>query len=202
MQFYNFIFLARSWASDRLYLANRLAWLGRRAQEQDIPLTFILYPEGTLVSPNTRPISKKYADKMGIVSGCVKRRNDRPALDCVAVLTHNYLLGRFTSRIWHTPSCRDPRGYITACGPWLPGYRISRLLTLLWRIRVSARSDRSDRALTNMARPNRNPRIQVRTIILHPAVYFLRQDPSPRGSYAHPGVRRVTRGADRRHLGH
>lgn len=91
MQFYNFIFLARSWASDRLYLANRLAWLGRRAQEQDIPLTFILYPEGTLVSPNTRPISKKYADKMGIVSGCVKRRNDRPALDCVAVLTHNYL---------------------------------------------------------------------------------------------------------------
>jgi len=58
--------LARSWASDRLYLANRLAWLGKRAQEQDIPLTFILYPEGTLVSPNTRPISKKYADKMGI----------------------------------------------------------------------------------------------------------------------------------------
>ena len=68
MQFYNFIFLARSWASDRVYLANRLAWLGKRAQEQDIPLTFILYPEGTLVSPNTRPISKKYADKMGIVS--------------------------------------------------------------------------------------------------------------------------------------
>lgn len=68
MQFYNFIFLARSWASDRLYLANRLAWLGKRAQEQDIPLTFILYPEGTLVSPNTRPISKKYADKLGIVS--------------------------------------------------------------------------------------------------------------------------------------
>ncbi|KAF9650669.1 acyltransferase-domain-containing protein [Thelephora ganbajun] len=66
MQFYNFIFLARSWASDRRYLVNRLAWLGKRAQEQDIPLTFILYPEGTLVSPNTRPISKKYADKMGI----------------------------------------------------------------------------------------------------------------------------------------
>lgn len=68
MQFYNFIFLARSWASDRRYLVNRLAWLGKRAQEQDIPLTFILYPEGTIVSPNTRPISKRYADKMGIVS--------------------------------------------------------------------------------------------------------------------------------------
>lgn len=74
MQFYNFIFLARSWASDRQYLANRLAWLGRRAQEQDIPLTFILYPEGTLISPNTRPISKRYADKMGIVSLSWRKR--------------------------------------------------------------------------------------------------------------------------------
>jgi 1-acyl-sn-glycerol-3-phosphate acyltransferase len=68
MQFFNFIFLARSWASDRLYLGKQLALLGRRAQERDTPLTFILYPEGTLISPNTRPISKKYADKLGIVS--------------------------------------------------------------------------------------------------------------------------------------
>ncbi|KAI9511751.1 acyltransferase-domain-containing protein [Russula earlei] len=66
MQFFNFIFLARSWASDRLYLAKQLALLGRRAQEHDTPLTFILYPEGTLVSPDTRPTSKKYADKLGI----------------------------------------------------------------------------------------------------------------------------------------
>jgi len=86
MQFYNFIFLARSWASDRLYLANRLAWLGKRAQEQDIPLTFILYPEGTLVSPNTRPISKKYADKMGIVSDREKR-DDRLRW----ILTHKFI---------------------------------------------------------------------------------------------------------------
>lgn len=86
MQFYNFIFLARSWASDRLYLANRLAWLGKRAQEQDIPLTFILYPEGTLVSPNTRPISKKYADKLGIVSFLL---NGLIAI-VGASLTHNY----------------------------------------------------------------------------------------------------------------
>lgn len=28
----------------------------------------MLYPEGTLVSKDTRPRSKKYADKMGIVS--------------------------------------------------------------------------------------------------------------------------------------
>ena len=68
MQFFDFIFLARSWASDRVYLVKQLALLGRRAQLHDTPLTFILYPEGTLVSPDTRPISKKYADKLGIVS--------------------------------------------------------------------------------------------------------------------------------------
>lgn len=66
MQFFNFIFLARSWASDRYHLSSQLAWLGQRAEEQDTPLTFILYPEGTLISENTKPISKKYADKIGI----------------------------------------------------------------------------------------------------------------------------------------
>ncbi|CAL1696139.1 unnamed protein product [Somion occarium] len=64
--FYNFIFLARSWASDRLHLSKSLAWLGRRAEQRDTPLTLILYPEGTLVSRDTRPISKRYADKLGI----------------------------------------------------------------------------------------------------------------------------------------
>ncbi|KAH9857933.1 acyltransferase-domain-containing protein [Lenzites betulinus] len=66
MQFFNFIFLARSWASDRLHLTQSLAWLARRAEHEDSPLTFVLYPEGTLVSKDTRPISKKYADKLGI----------------------------------------------------------------------------------------------------------------------------------------
>jgi len=66
MQFFNFIFLARSWASDRMELSTRLAWLGRRAEKEDTPLTFILYPEGTLVSKDTRPISKKFADKIGV----------------------------------------------------------------------------------------------------------------------------------------
>lgn len=67
MRFYNFIFLKRSWASDRLHLAASLSWLGQRAEREDSPLTFILYPEGTLVSKDTRPLSKKYADKIGIV---------------------------------------------------------------------------------------------------------------------------------------
>jgi len=67
MQFFDFIFLARSWASDRLYLMKQLALLGGRAQDRDTPLTFILYPEGFIVSPERRPVSKKYADTLGIV---------------------------------------------------------------------------------------------------------------------------------------
>ncbi len=67
MQFFNFIFLARSWASDRVQLSASLSTLGSEAETQDNPLAFILYPEGTLVSQDTRPISKKFADKMGIV---------------------------------------------------------------------------------------------------------------------------------------
>ncbi|KNZ73498.1 hypothetical protein J132_03262 [Termitomyces sp. J132] len=66
MQLYGFIFLARSWASDRSQLASHLSALGKRAEEEDRPFCFLLYPEGTLVSPNTRPISKKFADKEGI----------------------------------------------------------------------------------------------------------------------------------------
>ncbi|KAI0047800.1 acyltransferase-domain-containing protein [Auriscalpium vulgare] len=66
MQFFDFIFLARSWAADRLYLVEKLASLGRHAEERDTPFTFVLYPEGTLYSADTRPISKKYADKIGI----------------------------------------------------------------------------------------------------------------------------------------
>jgi len=71
MQLYNFIFLARSWASDRVQLASDLASLGKQAEEEDNPLCFVLYPEGTLVSKDTRPISKKFADKNGIVSAWV-----------------------------------------------------------------------------------------------------------------------------------
>jgi len=67
MQAWNFIFLARSWAADRLYLVKQLTLLGRKAEQRNTPFTFLLYPEGTLVSKDTRPLSKKYADKIGIV---------------------------------------------------------------------------------------------------------------------------------------
>lgn len=67
MQFFKFIFLARSWASDKQQLATSLASLGKDAEREGKPLCFIVYPEGTLVSKDTRPKSKKFADKMGIV---------------------------------------------------------------------------------------------------------------------------------------
>ncbi|KAG1885690.1 acyltransferase-domain-containing protein [Suillus subluteus] len=66
MQIFRFIFLARSWASDKIQLSSKLAKLGRQAEQEDKPFTFILFPEGTLVSKDTRPISRKYADKLGI----------------------------------------------------------------------------------------------------------------------------------------
>ena len=67
MQMYRFIFLARSWSSDKFQLARRLSKLGKKAQEEDKPFTLILFPEGTLVSKDTRPVSSKYAEKMGVV---------------------------------------------------------------------------------------------------------------------------------------
>ena len=104
MQFFNFIFLARSWASDRIYLVKQLALLGQRVQSHDTPLTFILYPEGTLVSPYTRPVSKKYADKLGIVS---------PPPSCLLPSLTDY---RFAARPEsHNPSTVDRVALHPAC---------------------------------------------------------------------------------------
>lgn len=74
MQFFNFIFLARSWASDRVELASSLSSLASAAEREDTPLAFFLYPEGTLVSKDTRPVSRKFADKMGIVGHSCARK--------------------------------------------------------------------------------------------------------------------------------
>lgn len=88
MQVYRFIFLARSWASDRLYLIARLSELGRDAQAAHKPLAFIIYPEGTLVSSDTRPVSKKYADKLGIVNGDLIIYLEHSILTSVTVARH------------------------------------------------------------------------------------------------------------------
>lgn len=66
MQFYNFVFLKRSWGADRLTLVTKLAEIGQQAEKYDRPLMFLLYPEGTVISQNTQPVSKRYADKLGI----------------------------------------------------------------------------------------------------------------------------------------
>ncbi|PVG04606.1 hypothetical protein CPB86DRAFT_720875 [Serendipita vermifera] len=74
MQFFEFIFLARSWAADRDVLTSRLSAIAAHhttttsaRPEDDEPLNFILFPEGNLVSADTAPISKKYAEKMNLV---------------------------------------------------------------------------------------------------------------------------------------
>ncbi|UZJ52037.1 hypothetical protein CBS101457_001357 [Exobasidium rhododendri] len=82
MQFYRFIFLKRNWQSDKKLLAGHLAYMASfgRASLDSPPLQssttsirgaakkllLLIYPEGTLVSVQTRPTSKKFADKEGI----------------------------------------------------------------------------------------------------------------------------------------
>jgi len=66
MIWFRFIFLARSWAQDSKHYIKQLASLAQVAESEDRPFTFFLYPEGTLVSSETRPLSKKWASKSGI----------------------------------------------------------------------------------------------------------------------------------------
>jgi 1-acyl-sn-glycerol-3-phosphate acyltransferase len=74
MQFFKFIFLERSWAADRLNLTSRLSAIAAHHMittteraEDDEPLALIIFPEGTLFSGDTVPVSQKYAEKMGLV---------------------------------------------------------------------------------------------------------------------------------------
>lgn len=75
MQLFRFIFLARKWETDKTYLARHLAYLAYLASDNKgddaargsaSKLLLLIFPEGTLVSPLTRPASKKFADKTGI----------------------------------------------------------------------------------------------------------------------------------------
>jgi 1-acyl-sn-glycerol-3-phosphate acyltransferase len=68
MQMYRFLFLARSWSADRSYLGKHLVKLAKRAQSAGEAFVLMIFPEGTLVSHDTRPVSKKFADKTGIVA--------------------------------------------------------------------------------------------------------------------------------------
>ncbi|BFZ54147.1 hypothetical protein PYCC9005_001179 [Savitreella phatthalungensis] len=62
MQLYGFVFMARSWEQDRPRLQYRL---GKLEAERDLPMWFLLYPEGTNMSNNTRPRAQAYAKKTG-----------------------------------------------------------------------------------------------------------------------------------------
>ncbi|KAE8541142.1 hypothetical protein D1P53_002496 [Cryptococcus gattii VGV] len=82
MRFFNFIFLRRSWASDRNNLTLALRQLGKEAQSgqensetsrllplrKRSPLWLLIFPEGTIVSDEERIKSIKYAKREGIVS--------------------------------------------------------------------------------------------------------------------------------------
>lgn len=152
MQFYNFIFLARSWASDRVHLAKSLSWLGARAEKQDIPLTFILYPEGTLVSKDTRPISKKYADKLGIVSlpfpsSCRALTNNATQADM-----QHMLLPRSTG-LHHS---------LRSLAPRIPSLK---MIDITMAYPGERNSNHANRNLTS--RPFRYSAVQIRAVLLH-----------------------------------
>ncbi|CBQ71335.1 conserved hypothetical protein [Sporisorium reilianum SRZ2] len=77
MQFYRFIFLARNWASDQAQLAKQLGQVASQNHAESSAATasstntakkllLLIFPEGTLVSSQTRPISAKFAQKTGI----------------------------------------------------------------------------------------------------------------------------------------
>lgn len=75
MQFYRFIFLARNWANDQAQLAKQLEEVSSQNHVETSPessnktakkLLLLIFPEGTLVSKQTRPVSAKFAEKMGI----------------------------------------------------------------------------------------------------------------------------------------
>ena len=66
MQFFRFIFLARSWAHDKQALTSHFGRLARTSTKTGLPFLLLLFPEGTLVSDQTRPLSAAFAAKSGI----------------------------------------------------------------------------------------------------------------------------------------
>lgn len=64
-QLFGFIFMARKWATDKEPLARQLDEIAREnaAAGAGEPVALLLFPEGTIVTANTRGISKKYAEK-------------------------------------------------------------------------------------------------------------------------------------------
>ncbi|KAJ2722011.1 hypothetical protein GGI07_003601 [Coemansia sp. Benny D115] len=62
MQFLDFIFLKRKWASDRQTFADHM----QRIVEHDDPAWLLIFPEGTVICNKRTAISDSYAAKMGL----------------------------------------------------------------------------------------------------------------------------------------
>lgn len=60
MQFFNFIFLRRSWGTDNQVMTKQLASISQN------PFTLLLFPEGTTLSNESRPRSVRYTQKIGV----------------------------------------------------------------------------------------------------------------------------------------
>jgi len=63
MQFFDFIFLSRKWAKDKIAMSSNLR---RASKNVDQAMWLLLFPEGTVVSQNTMHNSKEYAEKNGL----------------------------------------------------------------------------------------------------------------------------------------
>ncbi|KIX10155.1 uncharacterized protein Z518_01236 [Rhinocladiella mackenziei CBS 650.93] len=72
MMFYGFVFMARKWASDKPRLRHRLEKLKTRhkgpmsGSEGFDPMWLLIFPEGTNLAANTKKVSEKYGEKVGI----------------------------------------------------------------------------------------------------------------------------------------
>ncbi|KAK4052735.1 hypothetical protein OIV83_002022 [Microbotryomycetes sp. JL201] len=65
---YGFIFLDRSWEKDRIVFAKQLQHIsaGVNRDSANETMTLLIFPEGTIVTNNTRPKSLAFAEKTGI----------------------------------------------------------------------------------------------------------------------------------------
>ncbi len=69
--------------------------LAGRAQQASAKFVLFIFPEGTLVSPDTRPISTKYAEKIGVVSDLTIERQ-KTSLKFLKIDLEHTLLPRST----------------------------------------------------------------------------------------------------------
>jgi lysocardiolipin and lysophospholipid acyltransferase len=69
MKFFDFVFLHRQWARDQTIVTARIDRL-KQGWELEEPVSILIFPEGTVVSENTRGKMRIFAEKMNIVSIC------------------------------------------------------------------------------------------------------------------------------------